>query len=91
MLWNAGHSNADRDSTKHHTLCGSHTLLLTCVVLLCAVQVFGEGVVNDAVSVVLLGAVAAAANAHGSAAAAGGSQHRLAGGIVANFIWWVLA
>lgn len=50
-----------------------------CVVL----QVFGEGVVNDAVSVVLLGAVAAAAHAHGSDS----SKHRLAGGIVANFIW----
>lgn len=57
-----------------------HELLLSC---LCP-QVFGEGVVNDAVSVVLLGAVAAAANAHGP----GGSSHpRLAGGIVANFFW----
>jgi NhaP-type Na+/H+ or K+/H+ antiporter len=46
-------------------------------------QVFGEGVVNDAVSVVLLGAVAAAAHTHGS----DGSTHRLAGGIVANFVW----
>jgi hypothetical protein len=33
--------------------------------------------------VVLLGAVAAAAHAHGSDS----SKHRLAGGIVANFIW----
>lgn len=35
-------------------------------------------------SVVLLGAVAAAAHTHGSE---GGSTHRLAGGIVANFVW----
>lgn len=47
-------------------------------------QVFGEGVVNDAVSVVLLGAVAAAAHTHGSEDS---SHHRLAGGIVANFVW----
>lgn len=47
-------------------------------------QVFGEGVVNDAVSVVLLGAVAAAAHTHGGSE---GSTHRLAGGIVANFVW----
>lgn len=40
---------------------------------------------NDAVSVVLLGAVAAAAHAHGDASS--GSQHRLAGGIIANFVW----
>lgn len=57
--------------------------LLSPTFCLCVLQVFGEGVVNDAVSVVLLGAVAAAAHTHGSE----GSTHRLAGGIVANFVW----
>jgi NhaP-type Na+/H+ or K+/H+ antiporter len=50
--------------------------------------VFGEGVVNDAVSVVLLGAVATAAKAHTSGGGGGGgAQHRLAGGVVLNFVW----
>jgi NhaP-type Na+/H+ or K+/H+ antiporter len=44
--------------------------------------VFGEGVVNDAVSVVLLGAVANAAKAHGA-----GNHRGLAGGVVLNFIY----
>jgi sodium/hydrogen exchanger-like protein 6/7 len=51
--------------------------------------VFGEGVINDAVSVVLLGALhtitttAAAAKSHGSSSSAGG----VAGGLVVTFIY----
>ncbi|KAF8069528.1 NHX2 [Scenedesmus sp. PABB004] len=49
--------------------------------------VFGEGVVNDAVSVVLLGSVAATARARAGAGAAAPHSGAFAGGVVANFIW----
>eukprot|EP00879_Flechtneria_rotunda_P020154 GHRR01021195.1.p1 GENE.GHRR01021195.1~~GHRR01021195.1.p1 ORF type:complete len:511 (+),score=207.14 GHRR01021195.1:167-1699(+) len=52
--------------------------------------VFGEGVVNDAVSVVLLGAVANTAKANAAAAAGAMAEPRhgsWAGGVVANFVW----
>ncbi|WIA30258.1 hypothetical protein OEZ86_000348 [Tetradesmus obliquus] len=49
--------------------------------------VFGEGVVNDAVSVVLLGAVANTARAHEAAAAGGAAKDTIAGGVVFNFVY----
>lgn len=48
--------------------------------------VFGEGVINDAVSVVLLGAVASTAHSRDAAAGAGGGGG-VAGGLVARFVY----
>lgn len=52
--------------------------------------VFGEGVVNDAVSVVLLGAVANTARAEAADGSGGGRRHGFAGGFVLNFIYLLI-